>query len=89
MSTKKTYWLDDRRNVNKIVYALYAVCAVLVVADFFYHKHIHFEYENRLYNFENWFGFFGWFGFIACVCLVLAARAMRKPLKREEDYYDQ
>ncbi|MBC8352389.1 MAG: hypothetical protein H8E66_10405 [Planctomycetes bacterium] len=81
MDSDKKYWLDDPRNVNKIVYTLYAVCALLVLGDLLYHKHVHFE-------FEYWFGFAGFFGFIACVALVLAARLLRVVLKREEDYYD-
>lgn len=78
---EKTYWLDQPRNVDKIVYALCAICAVLVLLDLFYHKHTHFA-------FENWFGFFAWYGFIMCVALVLAAKGMRVFLKRDEDYYD-
>ena len=82
-SGPKKYWLDDRRNVNKVVYGLFAVCALLVGLDLLRHdEHAHFE-------FENWFGFFGWFGFIACVGLVIAAKMMRKMLKRDEDYYDR
>ena len=77
----KTYWLDDPRNVDKIVYTLCAICAVLMLLDFFYHKHAHFE-------FENWFGFYAWYGFIMCVGLVLGAKWMRTFLKRDEDYYD-
>ena len=82
MNTEKKYWLDNPRNVKTIVYSLYAVCALLMGADLLYHKHTHFD-------FENWFGFFGFFGFIACVCLVVAAKGLRKLLKREEDYYDR
>ena len=81
---EKSHWLDAPRNVNKIVFALYAVCALLVLADLFYHKHI----QNESYNFENWFGFFGFFGFVGCIGLVLAAKLMRVVLKRDEDYYD-
>ena len=54
MKLDRKDWLDDPRNVKKIVYALYAVCVLLVGADWWYHKHTHFE-------FENWFGFFGVF----------------------------
>ncbi len=79
---EKRYWLDDSRNVDKIVYGLYAVCAVLVLLDRVYHKHTHF-------NFEDWFGFYGFFGFVACVGLVLASKAMRLVVRRDEDYYDQ
>ncbi len=78
----KRYWLDDKRNVDKIVWTLAIVCAGLFCADFFYHKHVHFA-------FEGWFGFFAWFGFFCCVALVLAAKEMRKLLKRDEDYYDR
>ena len=78
----KQYWLDDPRNVDKIVWSLVAVCALLVLADLLYHKHVHF-------SFENWFGFFAGYGFIMCVLLVLVAKVMRVILKRDEDYYDR
>ena len=32
-------WVERPGGVEKIVYALYAVCAGLFAADFFYHKH--------------------------------------------------
>ena len=78
---ERTYWLDDPRNVKKIVYALFGICALLFGADLFVHKHPHFF-------FEEWFGFFALFGFFACVALVLAAKVLRVLLKRDEDYYD-
>jgi phosphatidylserine synthase len=82
MDPEKKYWLDDARNVKKIVHALYLVCALLLLADFGYDKqHTHFELEE-------WRGFFGLFGLVACVALVLAAKVLRVLLKREEDYYD-
>jgi multisubunit Na+/H+ antiporter MnhB subunit len=75
-------WLDDRRNVDRLVYALYGVCAALFLADFFYHKHVHFA-------FENWIGFFGWFGFASYVFIVLSAKAWRRVVKRDEAYYER
>ena len=78
---EKRYWLDDLRNVDKIVYALYAICGVLLVIDPFIHKHGPFAIEH-------WFGFYGIFGFVACVALVLAAKQLRRILMRPEDYYD-
>ena len=77
---ERKYWLDDRRNVDKIFYGLALICAGLFLADFFYHKHVSF-------SFEGWFGFFAWYGFICCVTLVLLAKQMRKLVKRDEDYY--
>ena len=81
MKHEKKYWLDEARNVDKIVWTLVAVCAVLFLADFFYHKHVHFA-------FENWIGFYGWYGFLAYCFIVLSAKALRRLLKRDEDYYD-
>ncbi|MDP6876142.1 MAG: hypothetical protein QF521_21670 [Alphaproteobacteria bacterium] len=78
----KRYWLDDMANVRKIFWALVIVCVLLFLSDAFYHKHVHFE-------FENWFGFFGLFGFCVSFALVLTARELRKILMRDEDYYDR
>jgi len=74
-------WLDDKRNVNKVIYATLVVCAGWVLADLFYHKHGH-------YSWEEIFGFHAAYGFVSCVALVLAAKELRKLVKRDEDYYD-
>jgi hypothetical protein len=78
----KRFWLDDRRNVHKLFWALVVVCALLFLSDAVYEKHV-------IYEFENWFGFFGLFGFIMSFALVLSARELRKFLMRDEDYYDR
>lgn len=74
-------WLDDPRNVKKIVVALFVVCAGLFLADALYEKHPHLAAES-------WFGFYAIYGFVMCVGLVLAAKWMRTFLMRGEDYYD-
>jgi hypothetical protein len=79
---ERRYWLDDMRNVDKLVYALYVVCAGLLLIDLFVPKHGPFAIEH-------WFGFYGIYGFVACVGLVLAARALRVIVMRPEDYYDR
>lgn len=78
---EKRYWLDDSRNVDKIVWALYAVCGLLLVIDPLVHKHGPFAIEH-------WFGFYGIYGLVACIGLVLAAKELRRILMRPEDYYD-
>ena len=78
---ERKWWLDDPSNVNKIVYGLYGLCALLAVADFVYHRH-------SILSFEAWPGFYAWYGFLGCVGLVLGAKEMRKLVKRDEDYYD-
>ena len=78
---EKKYWLDEPGNVGKVIKALFVVCALLFVADAFYHKHSHFAAED-------FFGFYAIFGFVVCVALVLAAKLLRVFLMRPEDYYD-
>lgn len=79
---EKQRWLDQPKNVDKIVYGLYVVCALLVLCDLFYEKHTY-------YSYEHWFGFHGVYGFVSCVALVLAAKGLRLILRRREDYYDR
>lgn len=79
----KLYWLDEDKNVKKIIWALCIACALSVIADLFYHKHI-------VYAAEDWVpGMYGWYGFIGCVFLVLSAKLLRKLLMRSEDYYEE
>jgi hypothetical protein len=78
----KRHWLDEPRNVTRLVYALYAACALLLAADFVVHKHVHFE-------FEHWFGFYAFFGFAAYCAIVPSARLLRRLLRRDEDYYGE
>lgn len=87
-AAEKQHVFDTPRNVRRVIHSLYAVCALLLAIDLLdlfgvlYHKHVHFA-------FEHWFGFYGFFGFFLSCALVLIAKAMRRPLKRDEDYYDR
>lgn len=74
-------WLDRPENINQIVYALYALCAIFALLELILTRH-------SIFFFEAWFGFYAWFGFIGCVGLVLGARLFRRILMRPEDYYD-
>ena len=75
-------WIDEPGNVDKIVYALYAICAFLLVIDAWVPKHGPFAIEH-------WFGFYAFYGFIACVGLVIAAKGLRVILMRPEEFYDE
>ncbi len=79
---ERRYWLDDHRNVTRIVWALVGLCVLLFFADAFYHKHALFPIEQR-------FGFYAVFGFVVYVGLVLTAKALRRLLMRKESYYDR
>lgn len=75
-------WLDDPRNVTRVVYGLAVLCGLAFLADFFYTKHPHFA-------FEGWFGFYAVYGFAGSVGLVLSAKWLRRVLRRDEDYYER
>lgn len=78
---QKKYLFDNPRNVALVVRSLYLVCIVLVLLDFFVHRHISVAWESFP-------GFYALFGFIACVAIVLISIVLRKLLRRKEDYYD-
>ena len=75
-------WLDEPRNVRRIVYGLYLVCGLLLLTDLLYVKTPHF-------SFENWFGFYPVFGFVVSFSLVLSAKELRRLLLRDEDFYER
>ena len=82
MAKEKRYWLDEPKNVRKIIITLISTCAGLTIADLLYHKHVHIDIEKIP-------GFHGAYGFIGAVFLVMAAKWSRKILMRKEDYYDE
>jgi len=84
---EKSYWLDEKANVKKIIFTLYTICAALFIADAFYQKHVGVQIEG--WWVEGWFGFYAVYGFIMCVGLVLGAKMLRVILMRDEHYYDR
>ena len=79
---ERRYWLDDPRNVTRIVWALVAICAALLLADAFYDKH-------GVFAIEHVFAFYALFGFVAYVGLIFLGKGLRTILMRPEDYYDR
>ena len=75
-------WLDNPRNVKKLLWVLYALCALIVALDFAYEKHPYFEVENIP-------NFWGLWGFGCFVFIVFVGKGLRKIVMRDEDYYDR
>lgn len=74
-------FFEKPKNIGWIIRILMLLSGLSVAADFFYHKHVD-------YDFQAWPGFDAIYGFAACVALVLAAKQLRRLLMRDEDYYD-
>ncbi|MEE4240331.1 MAG: hypothetical protein V2I36_02620 [Desulfopila sp.] len=82
MAKNNQHFFDNPRNVQIILYLLYASCVLLFILDFIIHRHTYHHWEGLL-------GFYAVYGFIGCVVLVLIAKWMRTFLMRDEDYYDR
>ena len=78
----KRHLFDNPANVKRAIRALFAVCALSFVAEFFVERHGNHPWEGL-------FSFYSVYGFVACVLLVLAAKELRKVLMRKEDHYDE
>ena len=79
---EKRYWLDEPRNVRKLIWLLCAVCALLLASDLVYHKH-------AVFDWEEWIGFYAFFGYVAGTTVVLGAKELRRIVHRDEDYYER
>ena len=78
---KKTYIFDKPENVKRVLYALYALCAVLFAADCFLKRYTYHSWEEIP-------AFYALFGFGAYVVIVASAALLRKLVMRPEDYYE-
>lgn len=82
MSTERKRWLDDPRNVTRLYLGLWGLGLLLVVLDWVVERHEDVPLAHAP-------TFYALYGFIACVLLVLTAKALRRVLKRPEDYYER
>ena len=83
MKQKKEFdYFDRPETIKKLWIMLYAICGLLVVADFFTHRHPHF-------GFDGFLGFCALLGFVSCAVLILFSKLVSLVLKAKEDYYDK
>ncbi|QBG35053.1 hypothetical protein [Litorilituus sediminis] len=80
MAKEPKHLFDNPNNVKRLLSAFYLCCALLLIIDFFVHRHISHSWENLL-------GFYPLYGFVGCVLLVFVATWLRTLLMRSEDYY--
>jgi hypothetical protein len=78
---KELKLFDDPKNVKRLLGIFYASLVVLLVVDFFIHKHAEFPWEDAP-------NFFAVYGFVSCVLLIYIAKVLRIFIKKDEKYYD-
>jgi len=79
---EKDYFFDKPNNIKWLLRGFYAICILLVIADFIIHRHVGLAWEKIP-------AFYAIYGFVACVILVILAKELRKIVMRKEDYYDE
>lgn len=75
-------WFDRPENVSKLWYGLLAACGALFVVGLFTKGGAH-------YAIERFPGALEVLGFAGFILVVLAAKALRTFVMRDEDYYDR
>ncbi len=75
------HWLVRPKTIRKLWIGGGIVLALLIVADFFIHGH-------PAFGIDGTFGFYGWYGLLACLAMVVIAKALGVLLKRRETYYE-
>jgi uncharacterized membrane protein AbrB (regulator of aidB expression) len=75
------YHFTSRKGAPAVLLRVLAfLCFVVFVYDGFYQKHEKVEIANA-------FGFYAYYGFVCFTFIIFAALALRKIIKRREDYY--
>lgn len=83
MKQKKEFdYFDKPENIKKLWIMLYAICVLVIIPDFFTHRHAYFGVDSI-------FGFFALLGFASCAVLILFSKLVGLVLKVKEDYYDK
>ena len=77
---KELNFLDKPKNRKRVLRYFFLSLALLIVIDFFIHKHAEFPWEAAPV-------FYAVYGFTACVSLIFIAKFLRFLVKRDEDYY--
>ena len=82
LDDNKVGWADNPVIQKRIRYSLYVICGLLVIVDLLVNRHTYLPVEDIP-------AFFAFYGFASLVGLVVVAKALRKLVARNEDYYEE
>jgi len=77
-------WVESPRTPLLLLLIVGLICAGLIVADLFVHRH-----EYKYTSFAESTGFYAFWGFAAFATAVLSGWPLGKLLRRDEDYYGE
>ena len=80
MAGERKRFLDRAQNVRWVLRVFYVICLGFFAADWLVDRHIATAVEKV-------FGFYALYGFVSCWMLVIAAKQLRRLVRRREDYY--
>ena len=80
--SRKLLWVDKPGSSKRILIALGAICVMLALADFAYHKHAYFHVEEIPFIYAI-------YGFVSYASVIFLAKGLRLIIRRPEDYYAQ
>ena len=78
---KQKHWLDNPDNVRLLWRGFLLTLALTVAIGAFIDLHPHFPIES-------WFGFYAVYGFLACLLMIIVAKAMGLLIKRPDTFYE-
>lgn len=73
-------WADRPRVQRTIRIVLYLACAALLLSELLFHRHSYNDIEGTPF-------FYALYGFAALWLAVAIAKALRRMVKRDKDYY--
>jgi hypothetical protein len=79
-NSKTDHWLVQGATIRWLWRIFIVVLAVTVLAQLILPV-------KGYFGIDGWFGFGAFYGFLACLAMVLVAKALGFLLKRDEDYY--
>ena len=81
LDDNKIGWADNPVIQQRIRYALYVICGLLVIVDLVVDRHNYLPIEDIP-------AFYAFYGFASLVGLVAVSKALRKVVGKSENYYE-
>ena len=92
MKDRGKHYFDDPRRWKRLIAILFGICAVVFALDivnFVQQQMGWHELRHPERDWEGFPGYYAFYGFLAYTAIVYTAKALRKGVMRDEDYYDR